>query len=99
MSESEKEIFDYNEIYKGDMGKDEKYYENRFPYIKNTRNITTNSNDEKSFSIIISINLDNKLKKEFVVEKRHKIIYEDNDKAYLDLYNTEERELPPNMIF
>ena len=49
MSESEKEIFDYNEIYKGDMGKDENYYENKFPYIKNTRNITTNSNDEKSF--------------------------------------------------
>ena len=54
---------------------------------------------KKVFFIIISINLDNKLKKEFIVEKKHKIIYEDNDKAYLDLYNTEERELPPNMIF
>ena len=72
---------EYDEMYELKMEKDEKDYENDFPYINEHNNI-------KNSTAYINKNNENDIN-----DKDFKLLFLENDKAYFDLYETIQKDL------
>ena len=72
---------EYDEMYELKMEKDEKDYENDFPYINEHNNI-------KNSTSCINNNNENDIN-----DKDFKLLFLENDKAYFDLYETIQKDL------
>ena len=72
---------EYDEMYELKMEKDEKDYENDFPYINEHNNI-------KNSTAFINNNNENDIN-----DKDFKLLFLENDEAYFDLYETIQKDL------
>ena len=72
---------EYDEMYELKMEKDEKDYENDFPYINEHNNI-------KNSTSCINNNNENDIN-----DKDFKLLFLENDEAYFDLYETIQKDL------
>ena len=72
---------EYDEMYELKMEKDEKDYENDFPYINEHNNI-------KNSTVCINNNNENDIN-----DKDFKLLFLENDEAYFDLYETIQKDL------
>jgi hypothetical protein len=72
---------EYDEMYELKMEKDEKDYENDFPYINEHNNI-------KNSTAYINNNNENDIN-----DKDFKLLFLENDEAYFDLYETIQKDL------
>ena len=72
---------EYDEMYELKMEKDEKDYENDFPYINEHNNI-------KNSTSCINNNNENNIN-----DKDFKLLFLENDEAYFDLYETIQKDL------
>ena len=72
---------EYDEMYELKMEKDEKDYENDFPYINEHNNI-------KNSTSCINNNNENDIN-----DKDFKLLFRENDDAYFDLYETIQKDL------
>ena len=72
---------EYDEMYELKMEKDEKDYENDFPYINEHNNI-------KNSTAYINNNNENDIN-----DKDFKLLFRENDEAYFDLYETIQKNL------
>jgi hypothetical protein len=72
---------EYDEMYELKMEKDEKDYENDFPYINEHNNI-------KNSTACINNNNENDIN-----DKDFKLLFLENDEAYFDLYETIQKDL------
>ena len=72
---------EYDEMYELKMEKDEKDYENDFPYINEHNNI-------KNSTACINNNNENDIN-----DKDFKLLFRENDEAYFDLYETIQKDL------
>lgn len=72
---------EYDEMYELKMEKDEKDYENDFPYINEHNNI-------KNSTSCINNNNENDIN-----DKGFKLLFRENDEAYFDLYETIHKDL------
>lgn len=72
---------EYDEMYELKMEKDEKDYENDFPYINEHNNI-------KNSTSCINNNNENDIN-----DKDFKLLFRENDEAYFDLYETIQKDL------
>jgi hypothetical protein len=72
---------EYDEMYELKMEKDEKDYENDFPYINEHNNI-------KNSTSCINNNNENDIN-----DKDFKLLFRENDEAYFDLYETIQKAL------
>ena len=72
---------EYDEMYELKMEKDEKDYENDFPYINEHNNI-------KNSTAYINNNNENDIN-----DKDFKLLFRENDEAYFDLYETIQKDL------
>ena len=72
---------EYDEMYELKMEKDEKDYENDFPYINEHNNI-------KNSTSCINNNNENDIN-----DKDFKLLFRENDEAYFDLYETIQKNL------